>query len=189
MSWAVLYARSRRLAVPLLAPVIALVPLWLGNLVWSGGIGLLGILVVTTLGVTAASPGLAGQDHDLDRTASLPWPPRRAAHLAALTAVTVGAAFSLDFFSDAGIPAEVLLRDTIGQVGMLALGVTLFGASFGWSLPFLSLVLAVVPGISGVPPAAWLIQPADGKAALATALLATVLGVTGYTIFGPRRVL
>lgn len=187
MNWAVLYARSRRLAVPLLAPVAALIPLWLGNLVWSGGIGLSGMLVVTTLGVTAASPGLAGQDHDLDRTASLPWPPRRAAHLVVLTAVTVGAAVLLDFFSDAGIPAEVVLRDTIGQVGMLALGVTLFGASLGWALPFLFFVLAFVPSISDLPAAGWLIQPADENAALATALLAVVLGFAGYTLFGPRR--
>jgi len=41
-----------------------------------------------TAGIAVAATGLSGQDVDLDRTAALPWPVRRLAHLVLIGAVT-----------------------------------------------------------------------------------------------------
>jgi hypothetical protein len=188
MRWPTLYARSRQLAVPVVALVLgAALLLGLSRWLWDGRIGILSMIIVMTLGVAAASPGLAGFDHDLDRTASFSWPPRRAMHLIGLGVVTTGLSLAVNATLGSGLPTGVVLRDVAGQVGLLGLGAALIGGSFGWSLPFLFMVLAQVPGMSDVPVAGWLVQPADTVSATLTAAVAVTAGLLSYLTFGPRR--
>jgi hypothetical protein len=188
MRWLALYARSRQVAVPILALVLGTaLLLGLSRWLWDGRVGIPSMIIVMTLGLAAASPGLAGSDHDLDRTASFSWPPRRATHLIGLGVVTTGLSLAINATLDSGLPAGVILRDVAGQVGLLGLGVALIGGSFGWCLPFLFMVLAQVPGMSEVPVAGWLVQPADTVSATLTAAAAVTAGLLSYLTFGPRR--
>jgi hypothetical protein len=150
MRWPALYARSRQLAVPVSALVLgAALLLGLSRWLWDGRMGILSMIIVMTLGVAAASPGLAGFDHDLDRTASFSWPLRRATHLIGLGVVTTGLSLAVNATLDSGLPTGVVLRDVAGQVGLLGLGVALIGGSFGWCPPFVFMVLAQVARATG----------------------------------------
>jgi hypothetical protein len=189
MRWPALYARSRWLAAPILAQLLgAALLLGLNRWLWGGHIGILTMIIVITLGAAAASTGLAGFDQDLDRTASFSWPPRRATHLLGLGVLTTGLSLAVNATLDSGLPTGLIIRDVAGQVGLLGLGVALFGNAFGWCPPFLFMVLAQVPGMSEVPVAGWLVQPADTVSATLTAAVAVIAGLASYPVFGPRHI-
>ena len=123
-----LYLRSRR-AAPTLTAVAGLVAaLWtVGRAV--DGAGVLGLLAVVA-GLAMVGPGLAGPDTDLDRTAAVAWPPRRAAHLTvAVTAVAL-------LVAAAGLGGDGrLIRDAAGLGGLLGLGAATLGAQRAWLVP------------------------------------------------------
>jgi len=118
----------------------------------------------------------------LDRTASIRWPPRRAAHLIGM-AVLAGLAGL-----PAAVPPGVVARDALGQAGLAGAGVTLFGGSFGWCLPFAALVVTYLPGLARIPVATWLAQPAGSTPALVAALAFGVIGLLTYSAIGRGRV-
>jgi hypothetical protein len=181
-----LYARSRQ--VPAAAGVLlaTAVLLWVVTADDATPDPQTTVLAVAA-GVTAAAPGLGGQDASLDRTAAIPWAPLRAAHVLLIATAVALALLAAQAAGRGPVSTAFLLRDTAGLTGLAALGATLFGAVYAWTpvVGWAAITLFAPPDGKGV--AGWLLAPADSRPAawVAAALLAG--GVTAYSVAGSRR--
>jgi hypothetical protein len=132
------------------------------------------------LGVSVAAGGLGGHDTDLDRTAAIAWPPRRALHLAGIATVLAGLVFATNLSV-----AEVIVRDCAGLTGLAALGAAVLGRQLAWCPP----VTWTLCSAMSLPPnevLAWLVQPPGTTAATVTAAVLGLAGTACYTVSGPR---
>ncbi|MFJ1704856.1 hypothetical protein [Kitasatospora sp. NPDC088346] len=188
MKWLTLYARSRQ--VPVSAVAVALVALAVWVFDGPGPEDLATAVLVLTASVAAASVGLGGPDVVLERTAAIRWLPRRAAHVL-LIGVCAGAALLTVQAAGAELaPSGVVVRDSAGLVGLAALGATVFGAQFAWTLPtgWLAVTLVVpTPGGRVGEVVNWMIFPSDTTASGAVAWALLAAGTVVYAVAGPRR--
>ncbi|GAA1136651.1 hypothetical protein F4556_001921 [Kitasatospora gansuensis] len=191
MRWLTLYARSRQ--VPLSAALVALVTLLVRFLV-DGGVDGSGdqpvALLVLTASVAAATVGLVGQDSALDRTAAIRWVPRRAAHVL-LVGVFAGAALlAVQAVGPELATTGLVVRACAGLVGLAALGATLCGAQYAWTLPtgWLALVFFTppLPGTLGEA-AGWMTLTPATTVSTGTAWALLAVGTLLYAVVGPRR--
>lgn len=190
----VLYARSRALPRTLtaLAGTVAFA-------MWAAGlmnayvdtyrripiVALAPLLAAAVIGVSLHTP-----TDELDRTAVLPWWPRRLAHLLTLTALAA-ALLPFAVLGDAlafGPPAMV--RNLLGCTGVTAAAAALLGARLSW-LPAFGYVSAVYLGSVGVRGRAvtvwaWPVQPGTQPGAWLAAGVAFVLGTGLYVVRGAR---
>jgi hypothetical protein len=188
--WLPLYLRSRR--VPLAAP-ISLAPVATVALLWSASADRPEVdpsLAVLTLVLALAPliPTLAGDDDALEKTAALPWPPRRVLHLVGtgtfaavmlLGARVAGADFG---------PAWVIVRNSAGLAGLIGLGVALVGTRLAWAAPITWSALQVMVNAPGGPgwrqSLFWLMQPERNVPAAITAAVLLAAGVLAYAVRG-----
>lgn len=187
MRWATLYARSRQLPAAFGALLVATSGVWfLGRDSWGG---IFATLALTTA-VAVAAIGLSGQDPDLDRTAALPWPVRRFAHLALIAVLSGAVVLGVQELGPSPVAASIIVRDAAGLAGLAGLAATVAGGQFGWTLPLAwSAASLFVPGdpttVNRV--AAWLLQPPETPAATWTAVVLAIAGAVTYTAWGGRR--
>ena len=186
----VLYLRSRSLPLAVAAAVGSVAAMWSVNLATDHRTaGLLALLAVVAA-TLAAGPGLAGSDIDLDRTAAIPWPPRRAAHVVAAGAAVIGVVTATWLTGEQLAPAAQVTRDAVGMTGLTALAAATLGASHAWMPPLTWTMLALL----WAPPAtapyqqvlAWMVQPAHTTPATVTALVLGAGGLVAYAVLGPR---
>jgi hypothetical protein len=186
----VLYLRSRSVPLAVAAAVGSVAALWSIDRATDHRVtGMLGLLAVVAA-TLAAGPGLAGADLDLDRTAAIPWPPRRAAHVVAAGAAVIGVVTATWFTGGQLAPAAQVTRDAIGMTGLTALGAATLGANHAW-MPLLTwTMLALLWAPPGTAPyqqvLAWMVQPAGTTPATVTALVIGAGGVIAYAVVGPR---
>ncbi|MFF1612984.1 hypothetical protein ACFVYA_34895 [Amycolatopsis sp. NPDC058278] len=187
MRWAALYARSRQLPAAFGALLVATSGVWfLGRDSWNA---ILVALALTTA-VAVAATGLSGQDPDLDRTAALPWPVRRFAHLALIAIVAGAVVLGVQELGSSAVAASIIVRDAAGLAGLAGLAATTAGGQFGWTLPlaWAAVSLFVPSGTSTTDQVtAWLRQPAETPAATWTAVILAIAGAFAYTGWGGRR--
>lgn len=191
-----LYLRSRHVPMAIAGAVGVVAALWwidqLSDHRLTERLALLAVVAATV----AAGPGLAGADVDLDRTAAIGWPPRRAVHLLAIGGAVIGIVTAASLTGDGFAPAGEVVRDTAGMVGLLALSAALFGAARAW-LPPVVWALAALTGLlqRWQPPPdqvtdhrmlTWMLHPADSAVAGWTAAGLAVAGVLAYAFAGPR---
>jgi len=187
MRWATLYARSRRLPAAFGTLLVATTGVWfLGRGAWNA---VLAVLALTTA-VAVAAIGLSGQDPDLDRTAALPWPVRRFAHLALIAVVAGAVVVGVQELGQPAVALSIVVRDAAGLAGLAGLAATIAGGQFGWTLPLAWCAISpFVPNdkstVSQVT--AWLLQPPETTAATWTAVVLAVSGTLAYTVRGGRR--
>ncbi|MDT9688124.1 hypothetical protein Q5762_07110 [Streptomyces sp. P9(2023)] len=195
MSGLALYARSRTLPGAVAALLgTAAAAAWSASWLQSGfdhagraPVVVLGpLLAASTIGTS-----LYAASDELDRTATRPWPPRRLAHLLALTALAV----ALLALAVPGHPEEfgapAIVRNTLGSVGVTAAAAALFGARPSW-LPMTAYVgsvyVAAPPEPGGTAALwAWPMQPGPQPGAWAVALGAFAGGTALYTWRGARH--
>jgi hypothetical protein len=192
----VLYLRSRQVPAALAAAVGSVAVLWSVSQATDDPTARATLaLLAVAAGTAAAGSGLAGADIDLDRTAAIRWPPRRAAHVVAAGAAVMGMVAATAFTGDQLAPAAQVTRDAIGMSGLIALGAATLGASRAWVPPLTWTLLAWShPVLSWPSPATatyqqvltWMLQPADTTPAIVTALILGVTGVLAYAVLGPR---
>lgn len=195
MRFLLLYVRSRHVPIALAAAVATVAGLWaLGQVAGPDRanpmLGTLAVLVCATV----AGPGLAGDDHDLERTAAIAWPPRRAVHLLAVGAVVVGVVTATAAAGERLAPLGQTTRDAVGMTGLVALGAASVGASRAWILPLAWTMLASIllntawAGSTSAYQQAltWTAQPTQSDPATVTAVVLGVAGLLGYAVFGPR---
>jgi hypothetical protein len=148
-------------------------------------------LLAVLAGAAAFAPGLAGADADLDRTAAIAWPPRRAAHIVLIGAAILGVVAATELTHTAA-----LARNVTGLTGLVALGAVTVGATRAW-LPagaWTVLGLWSTPPL-GTPPTSpgykvvltWMAQPSTNDKATITAILLGCTGTLAYTLLGSRR--
>jgi len=187
MRWATLYARSRQLPAAFGALLVATSGVWfLGRDSWDG---ILAALALTTA-VAVAAIGLSGQDPDLDRTAALPWPVRRFAHLALIAVLAGAVVLGVQELGPSPVAASIIVRDAAGLAGLAGLAATIAGGQFGWTLPLAwSAVSPFVPNDASTTSriSAWLLQPPGTPAATWTAVALAITGAAVYTAWGGRR--
>ncbi|WNV88770.1 hypothetical protein [Umezawaea sp. Da 62-37] len=181
-----LYLRSRQVPFALPGAVVAvLLMARLGAGATNPQLAVAAVVLAMALGLAVLGYGLGGADPELERTAAVSWPPRRAAHLIAVTAVPAGV---LALVSSA--PPGIVLRAAVGLAGLTALAATLFGRQLAWTLP-----VAWGVGASAMPPftdplplrvLTWPAQPVGSTAALVTACVLGGAGVLGYALRGCR---
>jgi hypothetical protein len=192
MRWLTLYLRSRSVPTAFAAITGTVLVLWsLGRLADVPGARDTFAMLAVLAGGAAIAPGLAGADIDLDRTASIAWPPRRAAH------VILGGAVILGIVAAAVLTHPGLLtRNVFGATGLVALGAATLGASRAW-LPLAAWTVLSLPFTPplGTPPTAptykvlltWTVQPPEVTTAIVMAVLLGATGTLTYALAGPRR--
>jgi hypothetical protein len=191
-----LYLRSRHVPGSVLAAAGGVAAAWYLAVLVDGRSAFPALLAVL-VGVAAASPGLAGDDSDLDRTAAIAWPPRRAAHLVLagtmVATLVVATALTGRHLADA---AQVA-RDSIGLSGLLGLGAVVLGASRAWVAPVVWTLLSwsllarlAPPSTAGTRGQAltWVVQPVGSTPSIVTAVVVGVAGILAYAVVGPRSV-
>ncbi|MFF5232324.1 hypothetical protein [Dactylosporangium sp. NPDC000521] len=188
-----LYLRSRRVPVAVAgsAGAVALVAAAWSSMMDRAGVPA-GLAVLTTAMAAAPfCPTLAGPDPALDRTAALPWPPRRAAHLVACCIVVAALLLAArPFGADFG-PVWVVLRNTAGLIGVIGLGAAVAGARAAWQVPVAWAALAAFMVAPGGPrwrhAALWMVQEPGNRIATVTAATLLVAGVAAYAVrVGPQ---
>ncbi len=184
--WLPLYLRSRRVppsAAVSVGAVAAVAAAWAG--ITSDPEVYLGLAVLTV--ALAAAPliaTLSPDDADLERTAALRWPPRRALHLVACCAFVTGTLLAARLAGvDFGPPGQ-LLRNAAGLVGLLGLGAAAVGSGYAWQLPLTwAAVQCFIPSQGGPQwrqALLWMLQPTDSRAAAVTAGMLALAGVAAY---------
>ena len=192
-----LYLRSRSVPASLGLTLACAVGLWsLGLAVHNQEGRSLLVLLATVAAVVVIAPGLAGQDHDLDRVAAITWWPRRAAHLVVAAALVVGLLGATAHIGDPMAGIALIARNAVGLAGLVALGAATLGVARATLLPVLwtVLILQVIPPF-GAPPdrplcremLTWPAQPIGSTPATVSAVLLGVLGTLAYALFGSRR--
>jgi hypothetical protein len=187
----VLYLRSRNVPLAVAAALGSVAGLWsIDRATDHRAAGVLALLAVVAA-TLAAGPGLAGADVDLDRTAAIPWPARRAAHVVAAGAAVIAIVAATGLTGEQLAPAAQVARDAIGMTGLIALGAATLGANHAWVPPLYWTLLAWT--VMALPwPATsrqvltWMLQPADATPAIVTALVLGATGVLAYAVLGPR---
>ncbi|WP_410610006.1 hypothetical protein [Amycolatopsis sp. lyj-109] len=187
MRWAVLYARSRQLPAAFGALLVATSGVWfLGRDSWNGVL----VALALTTAVAVAAIGLSGQDPDLDRTAALPWPVRRFAHVALIAVVAGAVVLGVQELGPSAVAASVIVRDAAGLAGLAGLAATVAGGQFGWTLPLAWCAVApFVPNDSSTASQVltWLLQPPGTAVATWTAVVLASGGAVTHTAWGGRR--
>jgi hypothetical protein len=191
VTWTVLYLRSRRVPLSLAAALGAAGLVWGLCLAFAEERDAAPVVVVMTvlLMVAVLSPTLTGPDEDLERTASIRWPWRRAMHL--LTGLVVVLVVLLaTLYTGARLgPAALVTRDAAGLLGLTALCATVVGVARSWFLPLgWTTVAAMYPqdGTAGAV-ATWQGQPPGTDVATLTAAVLALGGLIAYSIAGPAR--
>ncbi|MBQ1026109.1 hypothetical protein [Micromonospora sp. C95] len=191
MRWLTLYLRCR--GVPAAAGAAAagvLVLWWLGQTAEEPRLRLAVALLSTLVATVAFGPGLVGADPALERTAPLPWPPRRAAHILAVMAAATLIAAAPALTGEPLATAALMIRNTAGIGGLLAVG-AVWGAQWAWLLPVGWTLVVILSG-----PASghlyqeiltWMLQPAATTSAAACAATIAVVGVVTHAVLGGRR--
>jgi len=190
--WLTLYLRSRRVPIALAAAAGCTAAMWS---LWSVSsnareVGVPMVILTVLLLVASVTATLAGPDEALDRTAALPWPPLRAAHLLAALAVVVVLLLATLITGARFGPAWLVIRDAVGLLGLTALGAVTIGASRSWFLPLGWTLASVVFTLSGTTTSAiitWQVQDPGNKPAAVTAALLGVGGLIAYAAAGPAR--
>ena len=194
MRWLWLYLRSRRVPLALTTATAAIALVWALWLVYSDRpiINARVVSLTVMLAVAALSPTLSGADDALDHTASINWPLRRAGHLL-LSAAAITALLLLTTVTHARYaPLALVLRNTVGLLGLTALGAALLGAARSWIAPLTWTLIAILPSMEPstrlkTQVAGWLIQPAGTTAATFCAAILAVTGLLAYTLRGGPR--
>ncbi|ATE55890.1 hypothetical protein [Actinosynnema pretiosum] len=188
MRWAVLYARSRSAPSAFGGLLLAVAGLWaVAGTAWTP--------VLTTLacvsGVSIAAIGLSGQDPALDRTAALPWPVRRLAHLLLIGVVATGALLVAQRLGQSAVDPWAVGWAGVGFLGLAGIAATAAGGQFGWTLPLLWWVAAfLVPDTDGSGFArvlGWPLRVPQDRVSTWTAIALGAVGVVAYALRGTRR--
>ncbi|MFD9890470.1 hypothetical protein ACFWY9_14090 [Amycolatopsis sp. NPDC059027] len=194
MRWLTLYLRSRRVPAAGGAILVAVCVFWGLNVVTNSALAqLFGVLAVA-LCTSAAAASLGSADPDLDRTAAIAWPPRRAAHVVAIGVVSALLVLVTQASDNPLGSTETVLRAAAGLTGLTALGVTLFGAQLGWVLPTTQAIVAMAVFFSSKEKSvsqqvfSWPFQPDGTTAATVTAVVLAVAGLVVHAVFGSKRV-
>jgi hypothetical protein len=186
-----LYLRYRQVPAALAAAVGSVAVLWWLSQATDDPTlhATLGLLAVAA-GTAAVGTGLAGADIDLDRSAAIAWPPRRAAPVVAVGGAIIGIVAATALTGDQLAPARQIVRDAVGMSGLVALGAATLGASRAWAVPltWILLVPLWVPaaGATYQQVLTWMLQPAASAPAAITASVLGATGVLAYAILGPR---
>jgi len=190
MRWTVLYLRSHRLPEAMLAATLLIAIIWALTASFSDdpAAGPSLVMMAASLAVVALSTTLSSSDDSLDRTAALPWPPRRAAHLLGLSAcVSVLLGLTLITGTTFG-PFSFVVRDAVGLTGVAALGAILLGPHRAWFPVVAWCTPVVIMASSGQKQVlTWMIQPVDSGPATLTAIALAGAGILGYAVLGPPR--
>ena len=186
--WLPLYLRSRRvtIAVPIsLAAIAAVTLLWSA---WSKdprvhpGLAALTVLFAVVPGI----PTLASDDDALEKTAAMPWPPRRALHLTILAAGTTIALLSAELANVHFGATGQLARNCAGLAGLIGLGVALLGTALASITPIVWVAVQAMASATGgktwQQSVFWLTQPADSRPAAVTAGVLFLAGTIAYAI-------
>ncbi|MCA2212159.1 hypothetical protein [Jidongwangia harbinensis] len=186
--WLPLYLRSRRVPAALAASAgaVAVVATAWSVLAEDGPVGT-GLAVLTVaLAAAPLAPTLSGTDPALEKTAALPWPPRRIAHLVVCAAIVVGMLAAARIVGADFGPAEVLLRNAAGLIGLTALGTALAGAGNAWQLPLSWAAVGCFVAAPGGPEwrqaALWMVQEPDNRVAAVTAATFALAGLVAYAV-------
>ncbi|MFY1701828.1 hypothetical protein ACN28G_08850 [Micromonospora sp. WMMA1923] len=191
MTWTLLYLRSRRVPLALAVALGGAAVVWALSLAFAKDRDVTPMVVVLTvlLMVAALAPTLAGPDENLDRTASMRWPWRRAGHLLAGLVVVLAVLLATRHTGARFGPAALVVRDAAGLLGLTAACATVLGAGRSWFLPLAWTIIAALYPQDGTwaAMATWQGQPPDSRAATVTAAVLAVGGLIGYSVAGPAR--
>ncbi|MFY1618756.1 hypothetical protein [Micromonospora sp. WMMD736] len=187
----ILHLRARRVPLALAASVgVAALnwALWL-TLSTERDVVLLLVVLTVTLMVAALSTTLAAPDEDLERTAALRWPWRRAVHLLAVLVLVLVVLLATQLTGARFGPTALVVRDSAGLLGLTALCATVVGAARAWFLPVgWAVVAAMFPQSSTWGAlATWPGQPHTSRSAAVVAAVLAVTGIVAYAMRGAAR--
>ena len=186
--WLPLYLRSRRVPLAVttsLAVIATVVVLWAVSSNRSEvDPGLAALTLV--LALAPLIPTLASNDDNLERTAALPWPPRRVLHLIGVGGFVAVVVLGVRLAgADFGPPWQII-RNSAGLAGLIGLGVALLGTRLAWIAPIAWSAWQAMMTATGGPgwqqSLLWLIQPEESVPAAVTAIVLLLGGVLAYAV-------
>ncbi|MET9224224.1 hypothetical protein [Lentzea sp. NPDC003310] len=182
-----LYARSRGIPAAVVAlPVVVLIAWSALHTPWTA----LSASLTTLAAVLVATTGLAGQDPELDASTAVPWPLWRLGHLLLATSAAAGAVLLVQRLGDEPFPAEFVVRDVAGLVGLAGITAAVAGARLAATAPVLWwAVAAIMPPTESVTGriVTWPLGAPDDPATRWTAGILFVAGIAAYSVRGARR--
>jgi hypothetical protein len=192
MRWLALYLRSRRAPAALFATGGCVAVLWSLWSVFSDSrdVGVPMVILTVLILVAALTATLGGPDDALEGTASMPWPPRRVAHLLVTFLIVVAVLLATLVTGARFGPAGLVVRDVAGLLGLTALGATTIGTARAWFLPLGWTIAATLfprsePVVARI--LTWQAQDPASTAATVTAGLLALGGLIAYAVAGPAR--
>ncbi|WP_436735662.1 hypothetical protein [Streptomyces sp. BBFR102] len=189
MSGLRLFLRSRRVPGAVGGAVAATFLTWLLTAASAGAGEVGGIVIALTvlLLVTALTVTLGGQDDRLDRTAARRWGVLRMLHLTAILGCVLALLVVTLFTATRFGPFGAVVRDTVGLLGLTALGAVAAGTARSWFLPLgWTLGAAAFQGTgTAAEVLAWQTQAADSRPAAVVAGVLAVVGFAAYVSRGP----
>jgi len=189
-----LYLRSRAVPTTAAAAFGCAVAFWAFGMTIDHPLGrALAPLLTTLAATTSIGLGLAGPDHDLDKTAAIAWPPRRAAHIIVAGAAVLGLLVAAGLAGEQMASTAQLVRNVAGLTGLVALGAVVLGAARAPLIPVVWTLLVL--GSASEPPTqptykvmlTWMVQPAETRTAMVAAITIAVAGSLSYALLGSRR--
>jgi hypothetical protein len=191
----VLHLRSRHAGPTVIVGVMSTSALWwlAGRLDSPSVAHALGMGAVAGC-VAVAGRGLGGADMSLDRTASLDWRPRRAAHLVVVAAVAFVTVATTVLTGNPLGQLGVMARNAAGAAGLLGLAAATLGTSRAWLVPVLWIMsaprvlhhLGAASATGYAEVLTWSVQPGSSGPAALTALVLGTVGTLVYALAGPR---
>ncbi|RKR86440.1 hypothetical protein BDK92_0666 [Micromonospora pisi] len=145
------------------------------------------VMLAPLLAAVLLGPTMAGADEELERGTARPWRRWRLGHLLLAVAAIGAAVTSTGLRAPEVFGAHALLRNTLGCVGLVALGAALLGARLAW-LPAFGYVCAVYAAGPQTGDAAriwaWPLQASSVTASWLTAGGLFALGTIWYATLG-----
>ncbi|AGZ40846.1 hypothetical protein [Actinoplanes friuliensis] len=194
VGWLPLYLRSRYAATAVIASLAAaavVLALWV---IWSDDAQVRpDLATLTVLAVLAPwIRTLAGHDADLEKTAAMPWPPRRVLHLLSVGVVVAGVLLSAEVVGIHFGAMGQILRNSAGLAGLIGLCAALFGTGLAPIPTTIWVAVQAFAGATGGPvwrqSLFWMMQPAGNKPAAVTAAVLFLAGAIAYALrVGPPR--
>ncbi|WP_439657251.1 hypothetical protein ACSHWB_33315 [Lentzea sp. HUAS TT2] len=182
-----LYARSRGLHAALaVLPVVVLIAWSALHKPWTP----LSVSLTALAAVLVVSVGLTGQDPELDRSTAVPWQWWRLGQLLLAAVAAAAAVLLVQKLGHEPFPAEFVVRDAAGMVGLAGLAATVAGARFAPAAPVLWWAVAAImpPGTSATARVVtWPLGSPDDAVTTWTAGVLFVAGVAAYSARGGRR--
>lgn len=194
MRFATLWARSRNITLVAVSLIISSVLVWQAALLLDNGLTpqpqnrIPATLLAALIGATLLSATLPPTDWDIETSTALPKTAFRAAHATSYIVIATAVLAAGLWSSPVTAGSTVLLRDVLGLCGSVLLVAAITDSRLSWTPAFAYTSITLLAGHSTSHAITWMRQPGDDRLSWLIAAVLAGVGLTVFTVQGPKRV-